>query len=44
MAYAMDLGSGIMIRPASFKHQASSFKLQAPDPEGIRKFFQEKKI
>ena len=32
------------LRPPALKHQAASAKLQAPDPEGIRKFFQEKKI
>jgi len=26
------------LRPPALKQQASSFKLQAPDPEGIRKF------
>jgi len=32
------------LRPPALKHQASSAKLQAPDPEGIRNFSQQKNI
>ena len=32
------------LRPPALKQQAPSFKLQAPDPEGIRNFSQQKNI